>query len=125
MNNKIEPADFSKAMEALLTEYGEDVQKDADEAIKATAKEVTKRLKKAGKYGTVSKKPYRKQFTYEVTKTRLTTVATVGNKKAGLTHLLEFGHATRNGGRNTKAFGFMAPINEETEEIFLKEFNKV
>lgn len=120
----VKPADFADAMEKILSEYGNEIQTNADEAIKATAKEVTKQLKKAGKYGTVSKKPFRKQFTYEIEKTRLSTTATVGNKKAGLTHLLEFGHAKRNGGR-TKAYGFVAPINEKTEEIFLKEFEKL
>lgn len=122
--SKIEPADFAAVMEELLTEYGDEVANDAEEAIRATAKEVTKRLKKAGDYGTVSKKPFRKSFAYDVTKTRLSTVATVGNKKAGLTHLLEFGHVRRNGGRKTAAFDFMAPINKETEDIFLEKFRK-
>lgn len=122
---KIEPADFAAAMEKILEEYGDDVARNSEEALKATAKEVTKELKKAGKYGTVSKKPFRKQFTYELNKTRLTTTATVGNKKAGLMHLLEFGHATRGGGRTTTAFGFVKPINDKTEEIFLQEFEKL
>lgn len=123
--SKIEPADFAAAMEKLLEEYGDEVARNSEEALKATAKEVTKELKKSGKYGTVSKKPFRKQFTYELNKTRLTTTATVGNKKAGLTHLLEFGHATRGGGRSTTAYGFVEPINAKTEDIFIKEFEKL
>ena len=122
---RIEPADFAEAMEALLQEYGEEVQEDVNQALKATAQEVTKQLKKAGDYGSVSKKPFRKRFKYEMVESRLETTAVIGNQKAGLTHLLEFGHARKNGGRNTEAFGFMAPINKQTEKIFMEKVGKM
>lgn len=41
--------------------------------------------------------------------------ATIHNKKAGLTHLLEFGHATRHG-TYTRAFPHIEPMNEKLQK---------
>ena len=121
---KIEAKDFAAAIADILAEYGEEVKQNSEDALKKTAQKINKELKKAGDYGTVSKKPFRNQFAYELINTRLSTTAVIGNKKAGLTHLLEFGHATRSGGRS-EAFHFMEPLNDTTEEVYLEELNKL
>ena len=45
-------------------------------------------------------------------------------RNAGLTHLLEYGHAKQNGGR-TRAFNFVAPINDTVEQKYMKEMEEL
>lgn len=115
----IEATQLQKAVMEYLEEYGEDVIEANETSIRKVAKNVTKDLKKAGTYG--GSGAFRKGLKYEVTKTRISVEASVGaGKNAGLTHLLEFGHAKQNGGRTT-AFNFVAPINDTVEDRYMKE----
>ena len=119
----INAANFQSAVMDLLNTYGDEVIDANETAVKTVAKDVTKELKKAGTFGGSGQ--YRKSLTYQLTKTRISVEASIGSKKlSGLTHLLEFGHAKQNGGR-TRAFNFVAPINDTVESKYMKEMEEL
>lgn len=113
--------DLTREFMKALDQYKDACDKNADEAVKVTAKEAAQELRKAnppgsGKYR--SWKAYNKGWT--VTQTKRDKSATVHNKDHyQLTHLLEKGHALVQGGRS-KAFPHIAPIAEKAEENLLK-----
>lgn len=120
---KIQPYQFQSIMEDLIEEFGSEIETVKEEAIRKVGKEVTKELKKAGTFK--GSGDYRKAIGFELEKTRLTVAGKVGAKKwAGLTHLLEFGHAKQNGGRTT-AFNFVAPINDKVGEKYMKAMEEL
>ena len=118
MTDKIQINDFSSYMADLIAEFGDEAVKANETAIRKVAKDVTKELRSAGSYGGSK---YRKAIGAEIKTSRIGVEAVVGSKTLpGLTHLLEFGHAKKNGGR-TKAFNFIAPINDTVEAKYMKE----
>lgn len=119
----IDAADLQKTVNEYLDEFGDEVIAANETAIRDVAKQVTKELKKAGQFKGSGK--YRKSITYQIEKTRISVEAVIGSKKfAGLTHLLEFGHAKQNGGRTT-AFNFVAPINDTVGDKYTKEMEEL
>ena len=120
MAQKVSPADLRNVVNGILSDYTDEVAEAADVAVAKTAAEAVTRLKKAN--AGFNDKKYSKGWTKKVTKHRLYSEATVYNKTQGhLTHLLEFGHANRGGGR-TRAFPHIAPVNDEVPDIFEDEF---
>jgi hypothetical protein len=107
----------------MLNEYGDEVIEANETAIRDVAKQATSELKKSGSFGGTGE--YRKGIGNEITKTRISVEAVIGAKKnPGLTHLLEFGHAKQNGGR-TKAFNFVAPINDTVFGRYREELEEL
>ena len=120
---RVTPNNFSSVIQQYLDEYGDEVIEANETAVRKVAKDVTKELKKAGDFGGSGK--YRKGLTFEVNKSNLSVEARVGaGRNAGLTHLLEYGHAKQNGGR-TRAFNFVAPINDTVEQKYMKEMEEL
>lgn len=120
MGNRIDANDLAKEVESLLDKFGQEAENCLSEAVWQTAGEAVKRLKTAGDFGGTG--DYKKGWSRKITRKRLYTEATVYNRTEGqLTHLLEFGHAKRNGGR-TRAFPHIAPINDAIPEIFVDKF---
>jgi len=120
---RVTPNSFSSVIQQYLDEYGDEVIEANETAVRKVAKDVTKELKKAGDFGGSGK--YRKSLTFEVNKSNLSVEARVGaGRNAGLTHLLEYGHAKQNGGR-TRAFNFVAPINDTVEQKYMKEMEEL
>ena len=118
MTDKIQINDFSSYMADLIAEFGDEAVEANETAIRKVAKDVTKELRSAGSFGGSA---YRKTIGAEIKTSRIGIEASVGSKTLpGLTHLLEFGHAKKNGGR-TKAFNFIAPINDTVEAKYMKE----
>lgn len=107
-----------------LDEYGDEVLQANETAIRKVAKDVTKDLKKAGDFGGTG--AFRKSIGAEIQQSRVGIEAVIGAKKPHyrLTHLLEFGHAKQNGGR-TKAFNFVAPINDTVYDRYTKEMEEL
>jgi len=110
MSKKIKPGGLAAAINDILEDYSESVEETVADTVKGVAKKAVKELKGA-KVGNAKK--YQKGFTSKIETTRYSTEAVIYNAKApGLTHLLEKGHAKRNGGRTT-AFEHIAPVERE------------
>lgn len=119
---KIGVSDFRDAINEILAEYGDQAREAVELACKDTARETAKELQSAGTFK--GGKEYRKGWTSKVELTRTGATAIVYNKaKPGLSHLLEFGHAKRNGGRTT-AFNFIAPIDATVGDRLLNNIDK-
>lgn len=114
---KIGAQDFSKAVENTLKEYGLSVTLRMNEAVEKVGNNAAEVLKKTSPK---NKGDYRKGWKCKVEKDPLNTTAIVYNaKKAHLTHLLENGHATRNGGR-TKAQPHIKPAEEQAIKDYIQ-----
>lgn len=120
MSGTIKADDLAKTVQSLLDKFGTTADSVMAEAVWKTAGEVVKELKKGG--GFAGTGAYNKGWARKITKKRLYATAQVYNKDRGhLTHLLEFGHAKRGGGR-TRAFPHIAPVNDRVPEIFVDQF---
>lgn len=99
---------FQTQIQAILSEYGEDVEEELREIIPAVAKEAVKRLKKSSPK---NKGKYAKSWAQQTEKGRMSVTSVVYNKEPGLPHLLEYSHALRNGGRSRPEV-HIAPVEE-------------
>lgn len=91
--------DLQKAVGDILERYSDEVSEVTAEALEEVAKEATKKLRETSPKKTGA---YAKGWTYEIQKGRVSSSATVyGRKKTyPIAHLLENGHALRNGRRS-------------------------
>jgi hypothetical protein len=114
---------LSEAIAEILNEYGEDVQSTTAEIVPKVASKAVKALREESRlnFGSPSgKQRYAKGWRSKSTKGRLSTTAVVYNADVpGLPHLLEHGHANRDGGR-TPGRAHISPI----EEKIIKEFEE-
>ncbi|MEI3507849.1 MAG: hypothetical protein V8R01_01750 [Bacilli bacterium] len=111
--------EFEKALEFELTIYCDDItqgiKKASDEEIKTLVKNTKNDAnKKTGKYA----KAISSKCTKETSRSKTNTWYVKDNKYQ-LTHLLDKGHATRNGGR-TKGTNFVI----KNEEIAVNNYEK-
>ena len=117
MSKTITADELGKAIQDVVEEYAKDVKKVVDESLPKAAK---KGVKVAKKKSPTKTGEYAKGWTSKVEKERLGTKVTIYNKKRPqLTHLLEKGHANRDGGR-TKAYPHIKPAEEEAVKEALK-----
>lgn len=122
MSERVKVEDISAAFDRILSNYANATTETCKDAIAETAQETVKELRNvhvagAEKYGSWDN--YRKSWKSKKTKQGLET--TIYNEKYyRLTHLLEKGHAFKNGGR-AKAFPHIAPIAEKAEESLLNK----
>lgn len=111
---------LDETIKAELENYNVEVVKATNESIREAAKEATKILKNGGSYQKRTG-AYQKDWAAKQ-RERTNSVVTVGeytvyNKEHyQLTHLLEYGHQSRNGGR-VRAFSHIAPVNEQTGDM--------
>ena len=121
----IEPKDFSAWMNTLLDEYGAEVAAVTAEAADKASKEARDKLKSksTGSFQDITGS-YRRGWRVTFKKTNTGVEARVYNKTDyRLTHLLEFGHQMRNGGR-AKAFPHIAAVNDQAIAQFEKNLKK-
>ena len=107
---------FSDYVEKMLQDYGYEVVEVMTQTINEVAKESVKKLKTTSPVGTGGKRKhgkYAKGWTVKYETGRLKTSATVHGKSGTyqLAHLLEFGHAHRQGGR-AKAIPHIADVEK-------------
>lgn len=116
---KVTAANLAQFIHDQLAEYVGDVQQNVNEATHKVALAGVRALR-ADSPGSRYPKGWR---TWSET-TRLGQKETIYNDKLpGLPHLLEHGHAKRNGGR-TKAIVHIEPIEKELIKSFTEEVEK-
>ena len=126
MGTKVKVDNLASAVMKALEEFSDFTDEAVDKGVSETAKDAVKKLQNAhpqgsGQYGSWDKK-YNKGWT--VKKTKRDKTATIHNATDyQLTHLLEKGHALKNGGR-TRAFPHIAPVAEECEDALIKNIKK-
>lgn len=107
--------EFRVQMKDVLGVFTDEVLHDVESAVDEVGEEAAARLKQANKGRTTWKK-YPRGWKSTVRKRRLTHEAIIHNATDyRLTHLLEFGHAKRNGGR-TKAYPHIADVADWADE---------
>ena len=123
MSNSIKPEDLQKELQKYLKEYKEDIQEDVKTVTDETSKEVVQELKNISPVG--ARKQYRKGWRAKKGKINNERyVAKVHNATDyQLTHLLEFGHATMNGGY-TLAFPHVRPTEDKYRSIHLRRIEE-
>lgn len=121
MPETIELSSFSSEIQKILKEYGEDVQKIADEEVVEVSKEAVKKLKKESPKDSGE---YAKGWKMKKEETRFGVETTAYNSTHGwLVHLLEHGHAKKNGGR-TEAKPHVGPVQNWAEKEILKRLKE-
>ena len=123
---KVTPDNLSDAIAEILEEYGDDVERNVNQVTKKIGQTGKKALKSASEvFGGTGK--YKKGWSVKNTTENGVLKATLYNKLPGLPHLLENGHANRDGGR-TPGRPHIAPVEatliEEYEEGVIKAIQK-
>lgn len=110
-----------------LQEYVEDIQESVEETTDTLTKEAVQELKQTSPKGKGTREqPYHKGWTKQKNKKSKGkyTVKIHNKTNYQLTHLLEFGHVTRNGGR-TKAIPHIRPLEEKYNKVYEQEITTV
>ena len=129
MSKTIKPEGLQKALSEYLENYVEDIQEDVEEATDIVTKEAKEELiQTSPKSGVARDTKYYEGWAVKVgAKTRKKSykhTKVIWNKtNYQLTHLLEFSHATRNGGR-TNAIPHIRPVEDKYGAKFADLLNK-
>ena len=119
-NETVDISSFSKEMKKFLEDYGEDVQRVADEEVVEISKEAVKKLKQTSPKRDKNSSGYSKGWKMKKKETRFGVETTVYNSTHGwLVHLLENGHANRAGGR-TKAEPHVKPVQDWIDKTLIQ-----
>lgn len=127
MSKTIKVEDLSKVLNDYLEDYVENIQEDVEETTDTLTKEAVEELKQTSPKGKGKRdKPYYKGWTKQKNKKNKGkyTVKIHNKTNYQLTHLLEFGHVTRNGGR-TKAIPHIRPLEEKYKKLYEQEITTV
>ena len=125
MAKNCSPETFEEEVQKILTKYAEEINDRMDEVVNDLGKEAVKLLKATSPVDAGAPKggDYAKGWKLEKSgkaHRQLTHSATVYNKHAGLVHLLEHGHALRQGGRSP-AKVHVKPVEDMLYENFRPE----
>lgn len=113
--------DLQTAVMSVLKDYQGDVLLVTRTVIPKLAQEARRQLKTSSPRRPGSHRHYYTQWSYQNSKSRIGISSVVYNKAPTyrLTHLLEYGHATRNGGR-TKAYPHIQKVNDWVQDQGVK-----
>ena len=126
MSKTIEASELQKAVMDYLEDYKEDIDEDVIEVVDEVTKQAKDELKQISPRGKGSRNnPYYRGWAIKLSKKRTGVYHKVIWNKTNyqLTHLLEFSHATRNGGR-TRALPHIRPVEEKYNVEFVDKLEK-
>lgn len=109
---------LADAVQKVLRDYAQDIDKDINDLTRAIGKKGAQAVKQASA-GAFGGGAYSKSWTSTLETSRFGSTAVIHSKKPGLPHLLENGHAKRNGGR-VSGRSHIAPVEEKLVEEFQK-----
>lgn len=113
--------DLSVEIEKALNEFSKKTREDVKKAARDTAKETVELLKATSP---VDRDKYSKGWRVKEEMQLMKATFIVHNfRYANLTHLLEWGHATVNGGR-TRAISHIAPAEKFAEQTFQQKIKE-
>ncbi|MCD8107299.1 MAG: HK97 gp10 family phage protein [Oscillospiraceae bacterium] len=117
-SNTVSIDEMAEAINESLQEYATLASDELKSAVKKTAKSVKESISDNAPVDTGA---YKKSWTTKTTSesSEAIEITVYSKNRYQLAHLLEKGHANRNGGR-TKAYSHIAPAEEDGEEM-LKE----
>ena len=110
-----------KDISKMLTNYTEEVTNSIKEEAIELGNQGADKLKRTSPKRTGK---YSKGWKTTVLSREHFIKVTIHNKNYRLTHLLEKGHATRNGGR-TRAQPHIQPVESEVNEMFVRNVKKI
>jgi hypothetical protein len=113
--------DFTQELQDQLEKYGQLIDEKVLEAAQDATKELAATLKTVSPKRKVNGGAYAKDWRVKKQARKYTVY---NAKHYQLTHLLEKGHATRNGGR-TRAFPHIIPEGEQAIEKFLAALDRM
>lgn len=113
---KVTIDNFDKAVEKILQEYGDDITADLGEITERIGKEGVKMMKSSASVFNRTGK-YKKSWKAKVERGRMESVVVLYSTLPSLPHLLEYGHAKRNGGR-VEGRPHIKPVEEKLNEQF-------
>lgn len=117
---KVDVNELSSAISNYLNNYVEDIHEDVVEVTEDLTEKAVMELKEKSPRGSSKVKPYWQGWESKIKiKGKLKYHRVIWNKtNYQLTHLLEFGHATRDGKR-TKAQPHIQPIEDKYQQEFV------
>lgn len=127
MSSSIKSEELQEVLKDYLENYVEDITEGVEDTTDTLTKEAVKELKQTSPRGKGTReKPYHKGWTKQKGKVNRGryTVKIHNKTNYQLTHLLEFGHVTRNGGR-TKAIPHIRPLEEKYKKIYEQKITTV
>lgn len=119
MARRVTLNNLGDAIEEILDEFEDGTIRATHEIVKKVAADGARAINSQAA-GAVGGSKYKRSWTSKTDNTRLGASAVIYSKLPGLPHLLEHGHATRNGGR-TAARVHIAPVVEKINQSLIHD----
>ena len=114
---------FASSIHDILEKYGDEINENMDEAVKAVSRKGAQAVKSAAS-STFNGNKYASGWTSKTETGRMSAQGTIYNRTVpGLPHLLENGHAMRGGGR-VAGRPHIKPVEEKIIQEFEQEVRK-